>query len=92
MTFLLKSVLLKLSLTLHALIFGNEHMHAVFQKDGDVTFILGTNPTLQIRNDSNKLKELHTSNRERRNAILHVESLWPGAIIPYEISSVFNGR
>ena len=56
----------------------------MFQKEGDMTFILGTNPFLD---DSKE----HT-NRERRNAVLDPESLWPGATVPYEISSVFNGK
>ena len=56
-----------------------------------MTFILGTNPFLND-SDSGKEKEpqQHT-NRDRRNAVLEDDELWPGATIPYEISSVFNG-
>lgn len=70
----------------------------MFQKDGDMTFILGTNPFLNDSADSadsadsgkEKEPQQHT-NRDRRNAVLEDDELWPGATIPYEISSVFNG-
>lgn len=57
----------------------------VFQKVGDMTFISGHNPFFD---DLGNMKQ---TERERRNAVLRTERLWPGAIIPYEISSVFNG-
>ena len=60
-----------------------------------MTFILGTNPFLDSDFDSpaenGNLEEPHT-NRKRRNAILNDDFLWPEATIPYEISSIFNGR
>lgn len=57
--------------------------HAVFQKEGDMTFILGRNPFIDGGKEHNK--------RERKNAVVDPTNLWPGATIPYEISSVFNG-
>ncbi len=56
-----------------------------------MTFILGTNPFLRDGSASGNSKDPHTD-RERRNAVLENDFLWPGATIPYEISSVFNGR
>ena len=66
----------------------------VFQKDGDMTFIVGTKSILRDRSavSGNAKRVPHTNRREKKNAILGDEFLWPGAIIPYEISSVFNGR
>ena len=29
--------------------------------------------------------------RKKRNAVLNSRSLWSGAVVPYEISSVFGG-
>ena len=49
-----------------------------------MTFILGNNPF------GGGAKE--NGGRERRNAVAANSSLlWPGAIIPYEIASVFDG-
>ena len=57
-----------------------------------MTFILGTNPFLNDSDSSSgKEKEPQHTNRDRRNAVLDDNNLWPGASIPYEISSVFNG-
>ena len=56
-----------------------------------MTFILGTNPFVRDGPAASG-KDLHTAaDRERRNAVLEDNMLWPGGIIPYEISSVFNG-
>ena len=30
--------------------------------------------------------------RERRNAVIHPNALWPQGIVPYEISSVFSSK
>ena len=30
--------------------------------------------------------------RKKRNAVLDIDLLWPGGIVPYEISSYFNGE
>ena len=56
-----------------------------------MTFILGTNPFIRDGPAaSGNIKDPHTD-RERRNAVLDDNMLWPGGIVPYEISSVFDG-
>ena len=63
----------------------------MFQKEGDMTFILGTNPFIRDGPAaSGNAKDPHTD-RERRNAVLDDDMLWPGGIVPYEISSIFDG-
>lgn len=51
---------------------------AIFEHEGDMTFVV------QPGDDSN--------HRRRRNAVSNVNYLWDDGIIPYEISSVFNGN
>ena len=67
-------------------------LNTVFQKEGDMTFILGVNPSDNSNSAVENAKEPHTNRKLRRNAILKEEFLWPEATIPYEISSIFNGK
>ena len=58
----------------------------IFKKEGDMTFIM--------RTDRDPLKgfDFKDGKRKKRNAVLDTNNLWPGGIIPYEISSYFNGK
>ena len=47
-----------------------------FSKMGDMTFIKGDEPAVV---------------REKRNAVFN-NQLWPGAVVPFSISTVFNGK
>ena len=47
-----------------------------FSKMGDMTFIKGDEPAAV---------------REKRNAVFN-NQLWPGAVVPFSISTVFNGK
>ena len=50
-----------------------------------MTFIMHTDPLSDDYEGS-------TGGRKKRNAVLDTRLLWPGAIVPYEISSFFNGE
>ena len=55
-----------------------------------MTFIIDVDP-FQLQDDEVK-KRLNTEHeRERRNAIVGQSYRWPGGVIPYQISSIFNG-
>ena len=51
-----------------------------------MTFIMHTDPL------SDDYEEERDDGRRKRNAVLNTRYIWPGAIVPYEISSYFNGR
>ena len=38
------------------------------------------------------LDDFEEGKRRKRNAVLNTNFLWPGGIVPYEISSYFNGE
>ena len=52
-----------------------------------MTFIMHSDP---LADDFEEEEEL--DGRKKRNAVLDTRYLWPGAIVPYEISSYFNGK
>ena len=53
---------------------------AVFKHIDDMTFIQAPHST-----------EHDDSDRERRNAVVNPDRLWPGGVVPYSISSRFHG-
>ena len=55
----------------------------IFKKVGDMTFIMPTDTFSD---------EFEEGKRKKRNAVLDTQYLWPGGIVPYEISSYFNGE
>lgn len=54
-----------------------------------MTFIVDSDPLFGDFDESDSTER--AAEREKRNAILSYSYLWPGAIVPYEISSYFNG-
>ena len=62
----------------------DKHRAGIFRKEGDMTFILNTDPLSDDFEAEGK--------RKKRNAVLDTEKLWPGGVIPYEISSYFDGE
>ena len=54
-----------------------------------MTFIMHSDP---LSDDFEDDEEDSTGGRKKRNAVLSTRKLWPGAIVPYEISSYFNGE
>ena len=48
-----------------------------------MTFIMHTGPLSD---------DFEEGKRKKRNAVLDTNYLWPGGIVPYEISSYFNGE
>ena len=59
----------------------------IFRKEGDMTFIMNSDP-LADDFDSGA----HSDERKRRNAVLNPGNLWPNAVVPYEVSTVFGGK
>ena len=59
-----------------------------------MTFIMHSDPLSDDFEDDEEKdgEEDSTGGRKKRNAILSTRKLWPGAIVPYEISSYFNGE
>ena len=65
-----------------------------------MTFIMHTDPLSDDFEEDNTDEEERTGDstgtgtgeRKKRNAILNSRGLWPGGIVPYEISSFFNGE
>jgi hypothetical protein len=55
-----------------------------------MTFIMHTDPLSDDFEEEGA--EDSTGERKKRNAILNTRGLWPGGIVPYEISSYFNGE
>ena len=56
----------------------------IFRKEGDMTFILNTDP---LSDDFEA-----EGNRKKRNAVLDDRLLWPDGVVPYEIHNYFNGE
>ena len=54
-----------------------------------MTFFIGTD--LALFRGVNTAKPGQNTERDRRNAVLDTRYIWPGSVIPYEISTVFNG-
>ena len=54
-----------------------------------MTFIMHSDPFDDDFEDGSESPE--DEKRKKRNAVLNSRYLWPGAVVPYEISSVFNG-
>ena len=58
----------------------------IFKKEGDMTFIMGSDPfydDFEGGSEENK--------RKKRNAVIFRKYLWSGAVVPYEIATVFGG-
>lgn len=54
-----------------------------------MTFIMHSDPFRDDFQESGGAD--NGAGRQKRNAVLAPQNLWPGAVVPYEISSVFNG-
>ena len=61
----------------------------IFKNEGDMTFIMHSDPFDDDFDESSEAQE--DDNRKKRNAVLNSRYLWSGAVVPYEISSVFGG-
>lgn len=60
-----------------------------------MTFIMHTDPLsddFEADDEEEEGTEDSTGGRKKRNAILSTRAIWPGATVPYEISSYFNGE
>ena len=60
-----------------------------------MTFIMHSDPLsddFEFEDDDEEGTEDSTGGRKKRNAIRSTSALWPGGIVPYEISSYFNGE
>lgn len=68
----------------------------IFKKEGDMTFIMHSDPLSDDfefeDDDEEEGTEDSTGGRKKRNAIRIASALWPSGIVPYEISSYFNGE
>lgn len=61
-----------------------------------MTFIMHSDPFSDDFEDDEeeeeKEEEDSTGGRKKRNAVLNTGYLWSGAVVPYEISSYFDGE
>ena len=62
--------------------YADHEFAGIFKKVGDMTFILNTD----LLSD-----DFEEGKRKKRNAVLDTRKLWPGGVVPYEISSYFDG-
>ena len=52
-----------------------------------MTFIMNSDPLADDFESG-----VDSDERKKRNAVLNPGNLWPNAEVPYEVSSVFNGK
>lgn len=60
-----------------------------------MTFIMHSDPLSDDFEDGKETdgeEDSTSGGRKKRNAVLNTRYLWTGAIVPYEISSFFNGE
>ena len=62
--------------------YADHDLAGIFKKVGDMTFILNTD----LKSD-----DFEEGKRKKRNAVLDTKKLWPSGVVPYEISSYFDG-
>ena len=57
-----------------------------------MTFIMHSDPLSDDFEDDEEEEKDSTGGRKKRNAVLNTRYIWSGAVVPYEISSYFNGE